>query len=291
MVRLRNIGSGWSRDLPDARDLRLDSDVVERLLGSLPPRRGARQNRVAQIDWSEYFPDMVWERDAPAGSAELAPAQACAALAQYFQRRATGELLEPSALFLHQVAQRLRGHSLDEPGELRATLKALARFGLPPARLWKPGKNSVFPHLIDPMMFGYARPWSELRYVRLDAPEATGALVLRTVKAFLAAGFVAVFGSVLPDVLNDDGQIAFPTRHELATTPQALLALGYDDQHRWRSQKGALRVRGFFDQQWGKSQGGWLPYRYVEERLAVDFWTLLRPDWLQSGEFTLPAGV
>ena len=32
----------------------------------------------------------------------------------------------------------------------------------------------------------------------------------------------------------------------------------------------------------------WEPYAYVEERLAQDFWTLLRPDWLDSGEFEQP---
>ena len=34
---------------------------------------------------------------------------------------------------------------------------------------------------------------------------------------------------------------------------------------------------------------GWLPYKFVEQRLAVDFWTLLRPSWLASGEFERPA--
>jgi C1A family cysteine protease len=39
---------------------------------------------------------------------------------------------------------------------------------------------------------------------------------------------------------------------------------------------------------WGENGNGWLPYRYVTDRLAADFWALLRPDWLAGGDFTAP---
>jgi C1A family cysteine protease len=277
--------------LPDARDLRPESDVVHRLLARPRRRAAPRTTRPAQVDWSEYLV-------APDGAAAvhddhppLAVARACATMAQYFHRRATGEVLDPSSAFLHHVSQRLAGRSVDEPAEFRSTLKALARFGLPPARLWKPANSPSFSAQLDPLLFGFARDWADVMYVRLEAPEATGALVLRQVKAFLAAGYAAVFGSVLPDLLGDDGQISFPTRQESATVGQALLAVGYNDQHRWRSEKGALRVRGFFSSTWGEAGCGWLPYRYVEQRLAVDFWTLVRPGWIASGEFEQPVGI
>lgn len=291
MVRLRNIGLGWSRDLPDTRDLRPESDAVRRMLRTLATRRSSRTNRPTQVDWREYLAEREVAESAATTPAFLASARACAELAQYFERRASGQLREPSASFLHCVTQRVHHRALDEPAELRSVLKTLARFGVPPETLWKPGKNQAFPATLDPILFGYAREWAELQYVRLDAPEATGALVLRVVKSFLAAGFVSVFGSVLPNTLALDGQVSYPTRQESATSPQALLAVGYDDQYRWRSQKGALCVKGYFDSRWGEAGCGWLPYRYVEERLACDFWTLLRTDWLHSGEFSAVQGV
>ncbi|MBS0210497.1 MAG: hypothetical protein JSS27_16255 [Planctomycetes bacterium] len=282
MVRLRRLGPGWVRDLPDTRDFRPDSDALRSLFGALPRSRSARTARPSKVDWREY---LIEPNESLALPACLSPARACVAMAQYFERRASGQLIDLSPWFLQAVTQRVTGRPLDEPAGLRDTLKSLSRFGAPPAELWKTAENSPFSAINDPVLFGYAREWRELRYVRLDAPEATGALSLRVVKAFLAAGFVAVFGGVLPELLAANGEIGFPTRHEAATSAQALLVVGYDDQHRWRSHRGALRVRAFFDSDWGEAGCGWLPYRYVEERLAGDFWTLARPDWFASGEF------
>ena len=66
------------------------------------------------------------------------------------------------------------------------------------------------------------------------------------------------------------------------------MALGYDDRLRVRSERGTLQVRCSWGVDWGEKGYGWLPYRYVEAELAVDFWTLLRPDWLHSEEFKRP---
>ena len=52
--------------------------------------------------------------------------------------------------------------------------------------------------------------------------------------------------------------------------------------------KGALRVRNSWGSGWGEDGHGWLPYRYATEYLAADFWAILRPDWLEGGEFTNP---
>jgi C1A family cysteine protease len=64
--------------------------------------------------------------------------------------------------------------------------------------------------------------------------------------------------------------------------------VGYDDKLRIRSDKGALLVRNSWGADWGDGGYGWLPYEYVRQQLAVDFWTLLKPSWLKSGEFESP---
>ena len=39
----------------------------------------------------------------------------------------------------------------------------------------------------------------------------------------------------------------------------------------------------------GATEGyGWLPYAYVEEQLAADFWTVISDEWLDSDEFLRP---
>jgi C1A family cysteine protease len=63
---------------------------------------------------------------------------------------------------------------------------------------------------------------------------------------------------------------------------------GYDDKVRVGSEKGALHVRSPWGASWGDAGQGWLPYRYVLERLVGDFWVILRPDWIAEGEFLCP---
>ena len=36
---------------------------------------------------------------------------------------------------------------------------------------------------------------------------------------------------------------------------------------------------------WGENGYGWLPYEYVLKGLADDFWSILKKEWLDTGEF------
>jgi C1A family cysteine protease len=69
---------------------------------------------------------------------------------------------------------------------------------------------------------------------------------------------------------------------------QAVVAIGYDDR-RPGDYRGGLLFRNSWGNAWGENGYGWLPYSYVEHQLASDFWTLLSPKWLASGEFSKPS--
>jgi C1A family cysteine protease len=171
--------------------------------------------------------------------------------------------------------------------DLRTTLKALGRFGLPPER-YGPYDPSRIEDDPEPFLYAYSREYHALIYVRLDGIGESGCRVLQQVKAHLSAGFPCAFGFPVFDSLTCAADLAFPTHFDATIGGSAAVAVGYDDSRRIRSTKGALRVHTSWGNEWGDVGYGWLPYAYVEEGLAVDFWTLLRPDWLASGEFLAP---
>jgi len=36
---------------------------------------------------------------------------------------------------------------------------------------------------------------------------------------------------------------------------------------------------------WGEEGYGWLPYEYVMQGLAEDFWSVLKKEWVDTGQF------
>lgn len=270
---------GWYRDLPDPRDLLVDDESLADVWPAGKSR--ARTARPSAIDLTEYLPPP----GAPHDVAHTAAA-AIVTLVQYFERRATGQLLERAVEFVGHTARRLeRGGGA---ASLRTVCQAIVRCGLPPAALWTAEHTARGPWH-DALLFAYARDWAALRYVRLDAPDFAGAQVLRVVRGCLAAGYAVALGTVLPGTeLTASGELPYPTKHDAANASTCLVVCGYDDQRRIRSTRGALRVRSMWGEAWGDAGQGWLPYRYVEQRLAGDCWTLVEPRWLASNEFARP---
>lgn len=271
-------GLGWHPDLPDPRDYTPEHEQVARLLGQLK----ARRRPASQVDWREFCP-------APNdhARAEASAADACLGLTGYFLRCATGEVLDPSAMFIHQAAQRVQGWRGSGRCELRATWKTILRFGIPPEAVW-PYDPAAMDREPDAFVYASARRFSALRYVRVDPAAQSGEETLRRVKAFLAAGFACVFGFPVSTAVSREPDIPFPTIFDAVRGGQAVLAAGFDDGRRIRSDRGALLVRTSWGQAWGEQGYGWLPYAYVRERLARDFWTVVEPEWLASGEFHRP---
>ncbi|MGC3971261.1 MAG: hypothetical protein QM775_29140 [Pirellulales bacterium] len=274
---------GLLRDLPDVRDLTLEDPAVRETLRKLRRRRTARAALPAETNSREYL--------LPASGPYPAAASAAAAVAtlvQYFERRTLGRAAQPSVGFLYEAARKLAGITGNVGAGLRTTLHALGRFGCPPERFCP--TSAIFRgNTPDPFAFGFQRDYLELRYARLDPPSASGADVLKSLKACLAAGFAVACGAALPDVVDSaTGDIGYPTKHDTTSVGSALVIVGYDDAYRVRSTKGALLVRAPFGPAWGEAGCGRLPYRYVEERLACDFWTIWKPEWLASGELDQP---
>ncbi|MBN2473740.1 MAG: hypothetical protein JXB62_03985 [Pirellulales bacterium] len=214
-------------------------------------------------------------------------AHAGVGLIEYFQRRAFERHVDASRLFLYKVTRNLLHWTGDTGAYLRTTMKAMVAFGVPPEEYWE-YDTSRYDEEPGAFLYSFAREYQSIQYARLDPRGTGGEETLRTVKSYLAAGFPSMFGFPVYSSLSDDPDIPFPSEGDRLRGGHAVMAVGYDDDHRIGADKGALLIRNSWGTDWGDEGYGWLPHAYVTEQLAVDFWTVLRQDWLDTGQFDRP---
>jgi C1A family cysteine protease len=88
------------------------------------------------------------------------------------------------------------------------------------------------------------------------------------------------------------GKIPYPTRGEKIVGGHAVVVVGYDNKIKIKNTNvgsiettGALLIRNSWGTEWGMSGYGWLPYEYVLKGLAQDWWSILKNEWIDTGEF------
>jgi C1A family cysteine protease len=276
---MSKFGMGWQRDLPDIRDFTPEHDEIGELFQKSralkPPKAGIAKSVDLTSDCSPI------ENQGSLGSCT---ANAGVGLFEYYERRAFGEHLDASRLFLYKVTRNLLHWTGDTGAWLRTTMKAMVLFGVPPEEYY-PYDPSKFDDEPGAFCFAFGLNYQSIKYYRLDRAGSSASQLLTHIKNFLAAGYPSMFGFTVYNFGNEKGEFAFPGPGDAVKGGHAVVAVGYDDNRKIGDKKGAIKIRNSWGTDWGEGGYGWLPYAYVEAGLADDFWSLFKANYVSTNQF------
>jgi len=282
-------GMGWIPDYPDFRDYTEMTDEVKSILNSSREVSKAKSLPVS-IDLREWCSPIEDQ-----GAIGSCTAHAGAGIIEYYERKSFKRHIDASRLFLYKVTRNLMKMKGDTGAYLRTTMGAMVLFGVPPEDYWSYADVEKRFDLEPPAFcYAYAQNYQTIKYYRHDTPGTKADGVLREVKASLSKSHPAMFGFTVYNSMEQaesTGRIPFPSQKEKIEGGHAIVAVGYDDRMKIKNKygkietTGALLIRNSWGKQWGEKGYGWLPYEYVLKGLAEDFWSVLKKEWIDTGEF------
>ncbi|TFH33404.1 MAG: cysteine protease [Deltaproteobacteria bacterium] len=287
---MEQYGFGWLADYPDLRDYTLDHGSIGPVLKKLKavePSKGARAPAAVDLrPWCSPIEDQK--------SIGSCTAHAGVGLLEYFERRAYGRHVDASRLFLYKATRNLLRWTGDTGAYLRTTMGALALFGAPPEQYW-PYVVADYDKEPPAFCYSFGEHFSATRYYRLDPAGTAPETLLTRIKTNLVAGLPSMFGFTVYSSISQaasNGKIPFPGSGERVLGGHAVDAVGYDDGMVIKNAnmggpqtKGAFLIRNSWGNGWGSGGYGYLPYEYVLKGLAVDWWSLIKADWINLTRF------
>jgi C1A family cysteine protease len=279
---------GWIPDYPDFRDY---TEVTEEVKSVLEPTGMVRAKRLpVSVDLREHCSPVEDQ-----GGLGSCTAHAGVGIIEYYERKSFGRHIDASRLFLYKVTRNLMKMKGDTGAYLRTTMGAMVLFGVPPEEYWTyTDDEKRFDREPPSFCYAFAQNYQAIKYFRHDPPGTSANTLLEKVKSYLSSGHPAMFGFTVYSSIEQaekTGRIPFPSSKERIEGGHAIVAVGYDDKMKIKNKygkvetTGALVIRNSWGKGWGEEGYGWLPYEYILKGLAEDFWSVLKKEWIDTGQF------
>lgn len=202
----------------------------------------------------------------------------------YYKKKYKSEI-HMSPLFLYKIARHMLGWTGDTGLYIKSGASALAHYGVP-----KEVDYEYYPPDYEKMptwdIGQLASNYQIQTYFRLDSyPYSNPESILTRVKTYLQKEVPVVFGFNCYESLWDSdetGEISFPKPGEQLIGGHAIVMAGYDNGKVIDEDVGAFKIRNSWGTGWGESGYGWLPYRYLLEGQADEFWVATKMEWLDA---------
>lgn len=280
---------GWIPDYPDIRDYTKKTEEVKSILGL----RGSSRDRksLSSVDLRQWCSPIEDQ-----GAIGSCTAHAGAGIIEYYERKSFGRHIETSRLFLYKVTRNLMKMKGDTGAYLRTTMGAMVLFGAPPEEHWPyTDHETKFDQEPPAFCYAFAQNYRTMKYFRHDPSGTKAEELLHGVKTHLSKGHPAMFGFTVYNSIEQaeqTGMIPFPSPRERVEGGHAIVAAGFDDKMKIKNKigkigtVGALLIRNSWGKGWGEKGYGWLPYDYIRRGLAQDFWSILKKEWIDTGQFS-----
>lgn len=258
---------GWKPDLPDHRDFTFAKAVDA-------------SDKITKLPTVYELPTTSFSSIEDQRSLGSCTANAAAAIIEYMQKKAKGNYIDVSRLFLYKVTRKLMGETGDTGAYLRDTMKAMRLFGALPEEYW-PYETSTYEAEPTAYQYAIASNYKSVSYFRVDQISMSPSDIMTEIKTRIYKKIPLMFGFTCFSSLNIavDGNIPFPTANERVIGGHAVALVGYNDERK------AFKIRNSWGSTWGQGGYGYLPYEYLNQGLMADIWGIIKQEWIDTGEF------